>query len=293
MSEQAECPKCKPGAPTWVITFADLMSLLLTFFVLLLSFATMDIIKFRQMAASLKNAFGVQSEIDAYETVKGTSVIAEHFTPGTVDPTPLNEIRQSTTEEKPYLDIPEHTKNLSQEEIQKRFEEQQLQKLEQEARKIRESLKEEIKAGKVSMETEKWRIIIRIHERGSFPSGSAVLNTGFGSTMDKIVAAVKVSRGKIVVAGHTDDVPIATDWYRSNWELSSARAVTVAHALLHGGVDPKRMMVAGYADTRPLVPNSSADNRAKNRRVEILLEQEGMDEDKAVQIRHPGKKPNE
>lgn len=293
MSERAECPKCKPGAPTWIVTFADLMSLLLTFFVLLLSFATMDIIKFRQMAASLKNAFGVQTEIDAYETVKGTSVVAEHFTPGTVDPTPLNEIRQSTTEERPYLDIPEHSKNLSQEEIQKRFEALQWQQLEQEARKIRESLKEEIRAGKVSVETEQWKIIIRIHERGSFPSGSAVLNAGFGRSMDKIVEAVKASRGKIVVVGHTDDVPIATDWYRSNWELSSARAVTVAHALLQGGVDPKRMMVAGYADTHPLVPNTSADNRAKNRRVEILLEQEGLDEGKAVPIPPAGRRPDE
>ncbi len=293
MSEQAECPKCKPGAPAWVMTFADLMSLLLCFFVLLLSFATMDIIKFRQMAASLKNAFGVQTEIDAYETVKGTSVVAEHFTPGKVEPTPLDEIRQTTTQDQPYLDIPENTENLSPQELEQRFEALQLKKLEEEAKKIRESLVDEIKAGKVSVETEKWKIIIRIHERGSFPSGSAVLNAGFGPSMDKIVEAVKASRGKIVVAGHTDDVPIATDWYRSNWELSSARAVTVAHALLRGGVDPQRMMVAGYADTRPLVPNSSADNRAKNRRVEILLEQAGLDEDKAGHIPQLGKPSNE
>lgn len=277
MAEETECPKCKPGAPMWVVTFGDMMSLLLTFFVLLLSFATMDIIKFRQMAASLKNAFGVQTEINAYETVKGTSVVAEHFTPGTVEPTPLDEIRQKTTEEHPYLDIPENTENLSPQELEKRFEALQLKRLEEEAKKIRESLIDEIKAGKVSVETEKWRIIIRIHEKGSFPSGSAVLNAGFSSSMAKIAEAVKASRGKIVVAGHTDDVPIVNERYRSNWELSAARAVTVAHELLKGGVDPKRMMVAGYADNRPLVPNNSADNRASNRRVEVLLEQEGLD----------------
>ncbi|MCX8050165.1 MAG: MotB family protein [Methylohalobius sp.] len=274
MAEETECPKCKPGAPMWVVTFGDMMSLLLCFFVLLLSFATMDIIKFRQMAASLKNAFGVQTEIDAYETVKGTSVVAEHFTPGTVEPTPLNEIRQKTTEEKPYLDIPEQTKNLSPQEIQKRFEALQLEKLNEEARKIRESLKEEIKAGKVSVETEQWKIIIRIHEQGSFPSGSAVLNAGFGPSMAKIADAVKLSRGKIVIAGHTDDVPIVSERYRSNWELSAARAVTVAHELLRGGVDSQRLMVAGYADTRPLLPNTNETNRAKNRRVEIVLEQQ-------------------
>ncbi|GAB6067108.1 flagellar motor protein MotB [Methylothermus subterraneus] len=274
MAEETECPKCKPGAPMWVVTFGDMMSLLLCFFVLLLSFATMDIIKFRQMAASLKNAFGVQTEIEAYDTVKGTSVVAEHFTPGRVEPTPMDQIRQQTTEEHPYLDIPENTENLSPQEIQKRFEELQLKKLEEEAKKIRESLVDEIKAGKVSVETEKWKIIIRIHEKGSFPSGSAVLNAGFSPAMTKIAEAVKASQGKVVVAGHTDDVPIVNAQYRSNWELSAAQAVTVAHELLKGGVDPKRMMVAGYADNRPLVPNINENNRARNRRVEILLEQE-------------------
>ncbi len=281
---ETECPKCKPGAPLWVVTFGDMMSLLLCFFVLLLSFATMDIIKFRQMAASLKNAFGVQTEIEAYETVKGTSVIAEHFTPGAVEPTPLDEIRQKTTDTKPHLEIPES--NLSPEEIRKRFETEQLKKL-------RESLVDEIKAGKVSVETEKWRIIIRIHEKGSFPSGSAVLTAGFSPSMAKIAEAVKASRGKIVVAGHTDDVPIVNERYRSNWELSAARAVTVAHELLRGGVDPKRLMVAGYADNRPLVPNDNADHRAKNRRVEILLEQEGIDENQVGQPPQPGRMRNE
>ncbi len=293
MAEETECPKCKPGAPMWVVTFGDMMSLLLCFFVLLLSFATMDLIKFRQMAASLKNAFGVQTKVEAYEAVKGTSVVSEHFTPGTVEPTPLDEIRQKTTDEQPYLDIPENTKNLSPQELEKHFEALQLKKLEEEAKKIRESLVDEIKAGKVSVETEKWRIIIRIHEKGSFPSGSAVLNAGFSSSMAKIAEAVKASRGKVVVAGHTDDVPIINERYRSNWELSAARAVTVAHELLKGGVDPKRMMVAGYADNRPLVPNNSADNRASNRRVEVLLEQEGLDEDKALRVPQPGRKPNE
>ncbi|HHJ39494.1 MAG: flagellar motor protein MotB [Methylothermaceae bacteria B42] len=280
MSDEADCPKCKAGAPAWVMTFADLMSLLMCFFVLLLSFATMDVVRFRQMAASLKNAFGVQKEVVAYEVVKGTSVIAQHFSPATTQPTPLEEIRQTTTEELPNLEIPEATKGngkMSREEMAARLAQEQQKKLEAEARKIRESLTEEIRAGKISIETEQGKIIIRIHEKGSFPSGSAVLNAGFSSAMKKIIQAVKNSQGKVLVAGHTDNVPIATEWYRSNWELSSARAVTVAHELLRGGVDPKRMMVVGYADTRPLVPNVNAKNRARNRRVEIILVQESFE----------------
>lgn len=267
------------------MTFADLMSLLMCFFVLLLSFATMDVIRFRQMAGSMKNAFGVQQEIPAYEIVKGTSVIAQHFTPASVDPSPIEEIRQTTTEELPNLEIPESSQEshgqgeMNKEEMEAKLAEERQKALEAEARKIRESLMDEIQAGKISVETEKNKIIIRIHEKGSFPSGSAVLNAGFGPAMKKIIDVVKRSRGKVIVAGHTDNIPIATEWYRSNWELASARAVTVAHELLRGGVDTKRMVVAGYADTKPLVPNDSANNRAKNRRVEIILEQESVDID--------------
>jgi len=277
MAEEAqECPKCKAGAPAWVMTFADLMSLLMTFFVLLLSFATMDVNRFKRMADSLKDAFGVQQEIPAYEVVKGTSVIAQHFSPATVDPSPIDEIRQTTTDELPNLKIPESTNEseMNREEMEKKLAEERQKELEAEAARIRESLLEEIKAGKISVETKKDRIIIRIHEKGSFPSGSAVLNAGFGKAMKKIIEVVKRSHGKIIVAGHTDDIPIKTEWYRSNWELSAARAVSMAHALLRGGVDPKRMIVSGYADTKPLVPNTNARNRARNRRVEIILEQE-------------------
>ncbi len=283
MSDQAEeCPKCKAGAPAWVMTFADLMSLLMCFFVLLLSFATMDVNRFKKMAESMKNAFGVQQEIPAYEVVKGTSVIAQHFSPATVDPSPVDEIRQTTTEEHPNLRIPESIREMDKAEMEAKLEAERQKELEAEAKKIRESLLDEILAGKISVETEKRRIVIRIHEKGSFPSGSAVLNAGFGKAMKKIIEAVKRSRGKIIVAGHTDDVPIRTEWYRSNWELSAARAVTMAHELLKGGVDPKRMIVSGYADTEPLVPNSNRKNRARNRRVEIILMQEtGSDEPEA------------
>jgi chemotaxis protein MotB len=93
--------------------------------------------------------------------------------------------------------------------------------------------------------------------------------------MEKITAAVNDSDGIVNVSGHTDNIPISTDWYRSNWELAASRAVTVAHFMLNTkGTDPNRIVVQGYADTRPLVPNDTAENRAKNRRVEIIITQE-------------------
>ena len=278
--EDCNCPPA--GAPAWVMTFADLMSLLMCFFVLLLSFATMDAVRFKKMADSFKDAFGVQREVPVYEIVKGTSVVAQHFSPATVNPTPLEEVKQSTTDEKKNIDIPEEAKEKLKAEMLKAEHE----KLESEAKKIRASLKDEINEGLVSVETANSRIIIRIHEKGSFPSGSAVLNAGFEPVMDKIVKAVSGTRGDVVVAGHTDNIPISTDWYRSNWELAAGRAVTVAHSLLSDGtIDPNRLVVEGHAETDPLVPNDSYVNRAKNRRVEIILiqsESQGKEEQEDI-----------
>ncbi|MBU2570652.1 MAG: flagellar motor protein MotB [Gammaproteobacteria bacterium] len=259
-----ECPKCPPvGAPAWLATFADLMSLLMCFFVLLLSFATMDTIKFKKMADSMINAFGVQKDVPAYDIPMGTSIIAQHFSPAPTEPTPLEEVKQTTMQDSPNLEAAKkQLMELTQAEI------------EEQAEKIREDLKEEIKMGLVSVETENLKIIIRISEKGSFPSGSAVLNTGFEPVLTKITASVNESPGKVLVSGHSDDRPIRTQMYRSNWELSASRAVTVSHFMLdQPRTEPSRFVIQGYADTRPLVPNDSPANRALNRRVEIVIVQ--------------------
>jgi len=98
MSEETEddCPVCVPGLPAWLATFGDLMSLLMCFFVLLLSFSEMDVLKFKQLAGSMREAFGVQNQIKVEDVPKGTSIIAQEFSPGRPEPTPLNEVRQMT-----------------------------------------------------------------------------------------------------------------------------------------------------------------------------------------------------
>ena len=277
-----ECPKCPPaGAPLWLATFADLMSLLMCFFVLLLSFATMDAIRFKKMADSVKDAFGVQKEVPAYDVPLGTSVIAQHFSPAPTEPTPLEEVKQTVTQMAQNLDIPEENK----EQLKQQLMQEILKDIEDQADKIRDSLKEEIIEGLVSVETDGLKIIIRINERGSFPSGSAVLKAGFEPVMKKITASVNDAQGKVMVAGHTDNIPINTDWYRSNWELSASRAVTVAHFMLDDdGIDANRIVIEGYADTQPLQPNISPANRAINRRVEIVLVQDDPSESIDKQI---------
>ncbi len=282
-----DCPKCPPvGAPLWLATFADLMSLLMCFFVLLLSFATMDANKFKKMAESMETAFGVQRDIPATEVPMGTSIIAQHFSPAQTTPSVLEEVKQSTNQQSTQLDV-----SIDDvEKIKQKIMQQKKDEIQQQAEAIKASLKKEIKQGLVTVETDGLRIIIRINEKGSFPSGSAILKAGFDPVMDKITAAVKRAKGRVVIAGHTDNIPMSSDLYRSNWELSASRAVTVAQYMLaKKGMDPKRIVVEGLADTHPLVPNNSPANRAKNRRVEIIIQQDDptqkLDKEKIIQLK--------
>lgn len=260
MSEEAieqscECEEGDAGAPAWVMTFADLMSLLMCFFVLLLSFSEIEATKFKQMAGSMKMAFGVQREIEAPDIPKGTSIIMQEFSPGKPDPTPLKIVQQTTFDEMPQLEPVD-------EDIE----------TEQQAQEIEQSLAKEIQDGLVEVERADDRIIIRIREKGSFPSGSDELNYDFIPALTKIRDKLAEIPGRIVVTGHTDNIPISTYRFRSNWDLSAARAGSVLHHLLTDGVvDPSRVELKGLAETEPLVPNDTPANRAKNRRVEIAV----------------------
>lgn len=258
--EESKCV-CPEGIPAWVMTFADLMSLLMCFFVLLLSFSERDLQKYKQIAGSMKMAFGVQRAIPAHEIPKGTSIIAKHFSPGQPTKTILSKIQQDTADN--------NKEKLKQEKAD------QVQ-IKADARKIADTLKTEISEGKLEIEVRDKDIIIRIQEDNSFGSGNAKLNINFKPVISKIHDAIKNVDGRIKVGGHTDDNPISTPEYRSNWELSTARAVSVAHALMENGkIEENRFEIIGYGDTRPLFPNTTQENRAKNRRVDIVIHQGG------------------
>ena len=267
-----DCPKCEAGLPAWLATFADLMSLLMCFFVLLLSFAEIDAVRFKKMAESMKDAFGVQREIPMNEIVMGVSVIKQEFSPTVGDPSVLNEIRQETSDsQKEFLKMNDGESDsvdvaAAAEKIEQDIQEQMKQ--------LTDALEEEIDKGMVTIEREGAKIIVRLEEKGSFGSGSDKPQKGFYDVMDRISSVLVGRKGKIIVAGHTDDIPIRTRRFRSNWELSSARAITVAHALMKNkDLDSRRVLVEGHADSNPLLPNDSSENRAKNRRVELILVQ--------------------
>jgi chemotaxis protein MotB len=210
----------------------------------------------------------------------GTSVIKQHFTPGKPDPTPIQELRQQTQEvQKDHLETKDaadkSAAELNEEELAQAKEKLQAQleaEVAQQAKALKELLDEQIDEGMLEVEQEKAKIIIRIRERGSFPSGRATLNPGFYEVISKITNVISDTPGKIIVAGHTDNIPISTQRFRSNWELSSARAVTVVHAMLsNAAMDEDRFLIEGHADSHPLASNDTSENRAKNRRVEMII----------------------
>lgn len=305
--------KCPDGIPAWVMTFADLMSLLLAFFVLLFSFSEMDKAIYKELAGSLKDAFGVQREIKAKETPRGINIIAREFSPGRPQNTPVNEVRQMTTDESklhpvftdPAVDGQENQSRriditddksfnamketedgrqskdggqsadnvqgantkLTDDEIKQR------ERIKVDSKRVSEALDKEINNGLVNMVVTQKRIILSIREKGSFPSGSAQLMAPFKTLPGKISQVFSDFDGTIIVSGHTDNIPINTYRFRSNWELSSSRAVSVIHELVKDKIfKQKKFEIAAYADTQPVDVSNTSAGRAKNRRVEITMD---------------------
>ncbi|MDB2378405.1 MotB family protein [Luminiphilus sp.] len=265
----------------WMVTFSDLMSLLLCFFVLILSMAEVDIIKYKQLADSMSEAFGVQRDMELESIPKGTSVVSTEFRPGIPDETIVDVVQQVTQDQTRNSlrignpDAPVADEKDVRDEVLTYDEMMELiQETELDAEMLRRLLRTEIDQGQIDVESEARTIIIRIRERGSFTSGSALLNTSFVGVIDKIASALTQIEGKVAVEGHTDDVPINTFAYPSNWDLSAARSVAVVRRMLNiSTLQPKRVTASGFADTRPQAINSTAEGRARNRRVEILVRQ--------------------
>ncbi|NOH78945.1 flagellar motor protein MotB [Vibrio sp. RE86] len=297
--EQPKCPP--PGLPLWMGTFADLMSLLMCFFVLLLSFSEMDVLKFKQIAGSMKFAFGVQNRLEVKDIPKGTSIIAQEFRPGRPEPTPIDVIMQQT------IDITQQTLEFHEGESDRAggtqrdegkltggqspdtstqnnqnsesdSEQDQSAEMSQELETLMESIKKalerEIEMGAIEVENLGQQIDIRIREKGAFPEGSAFLQPKFRPLVRQIADLVKDIPGVIRVSGHTDNQRIDSELYRSNWDLSAQRAVSVAQEMERvRGFDHQRLQVRGMADTDPLGPNDTEAQRSRNRRVEISIMQ--------------------
>jgi chemotaxis protein MotB len=236
MAVNKESSKYKRGTPRWLITFSDMMTLLLCFFVLLVSFANTDTTKFKEVLGSMKDAFGVQREVLELGKEGGME-----------RPIKMESAASKSEAEKQRL------VNL-------------LKTMVKEEGVEKNTLILPVRNG-VRLE------ITELAGHAMFDRGGTDLTPESQHLLRKMIPTMKETIYKITVEGHSDNIPLRSAKFPSNWELSSARAGRVVRFFIQQGkMDPRRFTAVGYSDTKPLVENTTPENRDKNRRVSILYE---------------------
>lgn len=247
--------KANAGAPSWIVTFADLATLLLTFFILLLSFSQMDVQKYYAMANSMASALGGGKVLD-----RG---------PGG---SPLTLIESDTVS----LPDPDEAGASEPQFIDERGQDAAVTKVPggiiDLASRLVHELEPEVASRALDVSYDTDAVVVRFSEGATFQSGEADIKPAMIPIINRMVDVLAQCSGDVMVAGYTDNQPIVSRRYRSNWDLSAARAVSVVHKLvLDRQIPAGRVTAAGRAETHPLVPNDSPEHRARNRRVEISV----------------------
>jgi chemotaxis protein MotB len=239
----------KAGAPEWMATYGDLVTLLLCFFVLLYAMSNVDQAKFAALAAS----FG--------------AVPQSIFESGSAEA--INELLGNGIMEMPDAhtgEVPERTETTEDNR-------QAAQELENMATSFKTYLAENQLEDKVTVDLTDTYIKLNLPEEVLFDSGSAELKEGALPILDVLAdALIAYPASDVEVEGHADDRPINTIQYKNNWYLSSARATEVTIYLVDSkGIHPDRIVPVGYGEYKPVASNDTAEGRAKNRRVEIVI----------------------
>lgn len=231
--QEHKCPECEVGAPAWMVTFADMVTLLLTFFVLLVSMASMDRVKFSAASASLKSAFG---------TGAGSSS--------------QNEFKIQTLPSIPSTQFaPIQSDSVAQ--IQKRIE------TEIKGLKIQNSVE--------LIQKDDDTIILRLDEAVLFKPDQSRVSSEAYPLLRQIADIIRPIPMRLRIEGHTDDT-LTPKGAKDNWDLSIDRSVSVLRFFTKSKLLPlDRMSAVGYGYERPIAPNISEQNRAKNRRVDFVL----------------------
>ncbi|HTZ17893.1 MAG TPA: OmpA family protein [Dissulfurispiraceae bacterium] len=194
----------------WLISYADFLTLMFTFFAALYALSTVDKEKIGQFSVSLRQAFNVI--------------------------------------ERPIPGLGENIRPL-----------------------MMEVNKSVANVEGINVKSDPRGVVITLSNDTAFKSGSADITGKMASALDSLSEVLKKHPGRIIIEGHTDNVPVSGGQFKSNWELSAARASSVLHLFMQQGVDPNRFIIAGYGEYRPLTSNNTAEGRAENRRVEIVV----------------------
>jgi len=219
----------------WAIPYGDLVTLLLAFFVVMYSISTVNEGKYRVVSDSLNAAF------------RGS--------PQGPQPVQVG-MPAATTIAAPVVQLDGDVRSMA---------------LRQMAREAEEAMSPLIAQGLVDVQQGDGFVEIAIRSDILFSSGSAQLADAAQPVIQQLAGVLKDFPNSIQVKGHTDNIPINGGTYRSNWELSAARAASVVHIMVDGGIDPRRLTVVGFGEFRPVLPNATPDGRNANRRVVLTI----------------------
>jgi len=227
------------GAPLWLVTYSDMVTLLLTFFILLLSFSTLDNKKLKVAIGSLRGALGV---MESQSGIVGTQ-------PSVISP-PISEVSYPVVSQRV----------TRQEEIIK----------------LKKDVSENPQTSDVETALTERGIILTILDSVLFEPGRAQLLPSAYPVFEELGRIIQPIQAEIRIAGHTDDTPVpaaSISLYPSNWELSTARAMSVLrHFVNQEKIEPAKLSVAGYGKYHPRESNETPEGRRRNRRVEIIIE---------------------
>ncbi|QCX32343.1 chemotaxis protein MotB [Caloramator sp. E03] len=241
MSKKKEVEK-KQISQEWLTTYSDMVTLILTFFVLLYSFSQIDNIKFKAIAMSLAKSFGATSGY----IVNG----------GNIAPTPV--------EANPALEK-DSSGDISLDNVK-------INETEKIYKQVENFIKANKLQGKVSIKQDARGVVIELQEKILFDSGSAQIKKESFPLLEKISELLSSFPNEVIVEGHTDNVPINRGYYQTNWELSTDRAVKVVRYFTEvRKLNPTKFMAVGCGEFKPIDTNSTAEGRQKNRRVNILI----------------------
>ena len=254
-----------PGAPAWTATFGDLMNLLLCFFVMLFAMSTVDSEKFKAIAESFSKTFSI---FEGGATSIGDGLLISN---GVSQLNDLDQYVNNTGKTEEGKDDPEKIDNYT--EMKDKLEEAQLNESEQLAEKIDESVAESNMTDKIDITFTSQYVQLTLNGAILFDSGSVKLKEEALPIMNQVgLILQKYSPGVIEIEGHTDNVPMSGAKYSNNDELSDGRALSVFYYLVQNTtLDPAMIKHSGRGEYDPVADNSTAEGRAKNRRVEIKI----------------------
>jgi len=228
----------------WLVSYADFITLLFAFFVVMYGISQVSEGKYKVLSHSLVTAF-----VRAEQQPTAVTPLATDAPAGTQGELDGNAAHPTSWQANPQIVA-------------------RMQIVRDNLKQVLESME---KSGQVRVNESKRGIELEFNAATIFNSGEASLQQSGRKSLSQVAATLSTTNNAIEVEGHTDNVPIATAAFPSNWELSGARAGSVVRMLIEQGLRPERMIAVGFADTRPLVPNATPEGRARNRRVTIMI----------------------